>query len=108
MRVRVRGGQTLTELTYDGDGCPDHSVSLLEAIGAHGDERVCNRGREQRCIDSNNLGGVVEKEGTVQNKKQEVGSCSTESPHWHLCQLNQRTGSIFKRPYLTFRTSLRA
>lgn len=70
--LRLWGGQTLTELTYDGDGCPDHSVSLLESIGAHGDERVCNRGREQRCIDSNNLGGVVEKENTIQNKKQEA------------------------------------
>lgn len=70
--LHLWGGQTLTKLTYDGDGCPDHSVSLLEPIGAHGDERVCNRGRKKRCIDSNDLGGVVEKENTIQNRKQEA------------------------------------
>lgn len=70
MCVCLCGGQTLTQLTYDGDGCPDHSVSLLESIGAHGDERVSDRGREQRCIDSNDLGGVVED--TIHDRKQEA------------------------------------
>lgn len=75
----MRGGRALTQLTDDGDGCSNHSVSLLQSIGAHSDERVCNRGWEQRGVDSNNLGGVVEKEKTTQNNKQVSGTQSEET-----------------------------
>lgn len=45
----------LTELAYDGHGCAHHAIPLLQTVGSHSNERVCNGGGEQHCVDSDDL-----------------------------------------------------
>lgn len=54
----------LTKLTYDGDGCTDHAISLLQSISSHSNKRVRNGGGEQHCIDSDDLQGELEETNT--------------------------------------------